>query len=327
LLLAQRAERDETDAVKDAGGVAKLPVEAFEVRQGEELIMTLGLGLTLYFPRPFSAVRKELLKFWCAYLEEVPPSTFTWARLGGGNRSRATSPAVFKTIASWLDGSKPAGDTCWISIHDGPMDAMGAHGFMLSGEGAAKSEYDEESGFVEMTFPLSLLTTSTPDELAEKFIRLASKVPFVAGVAGLTFQRSPYKFNALIEPMGVLSKRYLGVEISAAERLCYLAARGLPSVNWITFVGTSHLPKLGGFDKLATDLLGISTVAPLPFGVAVVTGKGPVLGDVERPDDGVRALKRAYEVLRAAQFADEDYAFHGIRFPGDATVEWLTRWS
>lgn len=305
--------------------VRELPLAAFEMFQGRERIMQLGVGMTLYFPRPFQKFQKEILAFWHAYADLVGLKTFTWARLGGGNRSRAASPAVLKTIEAWLDGSKDPGETCWISLHDGPMDAIGKNSFMLTGEGDAETEWDEESSCIDVVFPVEMLQNMGSAAFADALIALAAHVPFEAGVAGYVFHRSPYKFHVTIAAMRALSKRFPGVEISAAERLAYLAGRGIPSVNWLTFVGATHLGKLGGVKLLAERLRGISDVLALPHGAVVKTGESPETGDRNRGDDALAPLRRAYGVLRAAQFVDEAYAFDDIRFPGDATVEWLTR--
>src|SRR4051794_29200871 len=99
--------------------------KAFDLFEDDEQIMRLGLGMTLFFPRPFEAARTGVWELWQRYVAFVGKDKFTWARLGGGNRSRAVSTPVFRTIESWLTGQKDYGNTCWVSIHDGPMDCLG----------------------------------------------------------------------------------------------------------------------------------------------------------------------------------------------------------
>lgn len=62
-------------------------MEAIATSYGDERVMKLGIGLTLYFKRPFADVREGLGAFWLTYRHAVG-ERFTWARLGGGNRSR-----------------------------------------------------------------------------------------------------------------------------------------------------------------------------------------------------------------------------------------------
>lgn len=305
--------------------LSKLDIDAFNISQGSEPIMKLGLGLTLYFPRPFQNILPSLHAFWADYLSFVPPDTFTWARLGGGNRSRPATQSTFSTIDGWLSGRLDPGSTCWISLSDGELDCMGAYGFHMTAEGAIKSEYDEEAGYVDLAFPLSVIDQFGLTAFADRLIQLASHLPFYAGVAGYSFQRSPYKLDALLEPIRTLSRRFAGVEITAAERFAYLAERGIPTVNWLTFVGQTHLKKVGGIAALATALEGKSEVRPLPAGTVVISGEGPTLGDVNSPTTDLEPLRTAYAALRGAQFVDERYAIDDLDFPGNETTAWLTR--
>ena len=305
--------------------VENIPLDAFRVYQGKEEIMHLGVGMTLYFPRPFRAIGLNVLSLWRKYLAIVPEKTFTWARLGGGNRSRQAVPAVFKTIESWFSGAKYAGDICWVSLHDGCFDCLGEYSFMLTGYGDPKDEFDEEAGFLDIVFPVRVLDELGGPKLAEMFIDLASCLPFYCGVAGYVFHRSPYKFNATLESMKALAKRFEGVEIAASERLCYLAARGLTTINWLTFIGEDHLVNLGGRSVLTERLKSLSIVIDMPYGVAVKTGDDPILGDRNSGRDELMGLRKLYGILSPAQFFDSSYAFHDLRFDGDSTVEWLTR--
>lgn len=305
----------------------KVPKEEFELDQYGQRIMQLGLGMSLFFPRPFKDVQNSLWTLWQCYLSLVGKDTFTWARLGGGNKSRKVTASTFKTIKSWLTGKKDYGDTCWISIHDGPMDKLGRHSFMLDGFGEPDDEYDTEAGFVEMAFPLSFLDSPGPAQLSDSLISTADPVPFYCGVAGYVFHRSPYKFDATIKKMAALSRRFEGVEISANERLCFLASQGLTTVNWITFVGETFVEKLGGFKKLEASLPSESAIIQKAHGIAIRTGDRPLLGDRNTGKDEMASLRKVYKVLKPAQFVDPQYEFDPFEFDGERTVEWLERLS
>jgi hypothetical protein len=299
-------------------------IDVINTFQHEELVMKLGIGLTLYFKRPFSEVCEGLQAFWQTYRAAVG-DRFTWARLGGGNRSRKVTPAVYKTIDSWLSGTLDAGPTCWISIHDGSMDCMGDYGMVLTGEGPVKSETDEESGFVDVMFPLAELERLGVSGLTELMFRMVAPVDYHAGVAGYCFQRSPYMFLDVLPRMRALSKRFVGVEITASDRLAYLAERGIPTVNWLTFIGSEHLASLGGMTVMGPLLGADLSLHPVGEGAALVCAGGPRLGDSNDPSDDIAPFRQAYALIRAAQFVDPVYEFDVDEFPGDETVEWLTR--
>lgn len=304
----------------------KLPTKNFQLYEHDRLIMQLGIGMTLFFPRPFSRVRENILIFWQRFLDLVGKDTFTWARLGGGNKSREVRESTLKTVEAWLKGKKPYGDTCWISVHDGVMDELGRYSFMLTGyEEADDPEFDTEAGFVEIALPVDLLESKGTAFIADQLIRMADPVPYSCGVVGYVFHRSPYEYGATIGKMWALSQRFEGVEVSANKRLCFLASKGITTVNWITFVGNALVDQLGGMAALASRLPAEAEVIQQSHGVAIRTGSHPLLGDRNTGKDELVHLRKVYQALKPVQFVDADYDFDPFEFDGDRTVEWLER--
>jgi len=298
-----------------------LPFKEFDLHENGTPIMKLGLGMRLFFPRPFHKVRTSLKTLWDRYLEWVGKGTFTWARLGGGNRSRKVSESVFKTIDAWLTGKSDPGRTCWISISDGRMDDLGQNSFFLEGH-----ERDgEDVNFVELAVPVTLLDSVPADRLAEHFIDLAADVPFFSGVAGYWFHHSPYKQEACASSMATLSRRFKGVEVTFSDRMQFWAGKGLTTVNWITFVGNPFLKKLGGSGSLSDKLPKECVVRTVRGGVAIRCGPEPALGDTKAKRDELALWRKLYTVVKPVQFVDREYRFSLLHFNGDKTVEWLTR--
>lgn len=226
---------------------------------------------------------------------------------------------------AWFSGTIDPGPTCWMSIHDGPTDCMGDFGMELTGPGAVRSETDEQSGRVHVVFPISELERLGEAELAQLMFRMVARVDYHAGVAGYCFQRSPYKFMRLLPEMKALAKRFVGVELTAADRLAYLAERGVPTVNWLTFVGKAHLDRLGGEAAVKRKLDAGLSIQRVGTGAVIACAGGPRLGDSNDPADDLSVFRKAYAVIRPAQFVDPTYAIDALDFPGDETVAWLTR--
>jgi hypothetical protein len=302
----------------------KLPLKDFELYQGKELIMRLGIGLTLFLPRPFANIRHTIWDVWQKYVALVGKERLTWARLGGGNRSRLVNPSTFRTIESWLTGTRDHGKHCWISIHDGLMDSLGQYSFVLEGFGEA-GEDDEDVGSLEMYFPAEWLDSIDGIALAERFESLAAKVPFYCGMAGFCFHRSPFKYEATIAQMAALSKRFLGVEVTASHKEQYWASKGLVSMNWMTFLGEALVAKLGGGKALIAKLPPGSVGKILDKGIAIRSGDVPLVGDKNKGRDELGLWRRVYKVLRPIQFVDSSYEFHPFLFDGEQTAEWLQR--
>lgn len=255
---------------------------AVDTKYGDELVMKLGIGFTLYFKRPFLDVRHGVHQFWLIYRDFIGDN-FTWARLGGGNRSRKVNSAVYKTMDTWFSGTASYGPICWMSIHDGPFDCMGNFGLELVGEGPVEFETDERSGFVHVVFPISTISNIGEEGFIELACKMAASVDYHAGVAGYCFQRSPYTYMSLLPRLRALSRRFVGVEITAAHRLAYLAERGVPTVNWLTFVGKEHLDRLGGLKFLSGSLHKQLSIKTVGSGVVIICGGGASAWGCKRP--------------------------------------------
>lgn len=249
---------------------------------------------------------------------------FTWARLGGGNKSRVVNGSVYNTIEAWLTGKKSYGKNCWISIHDGEMDCMGNFGFDLFGYGEGNEE-DEDVGYLDLTLPLTFLEGDAGKKLASIFTDLVDEVNFLCGTAGFIFQRSPYKFNATIGSMISLGSRFEGVEITAGEKENYWAGKGLVSINWITFVGKENIARAGGLASFKKLIPATTKIIPLQHGVALQTGDSPLLGDRNRHKNELDDWRTLYRAIKPLQHVDTDYEFDPFKCDGQRTAKWLER--
>ena len=296
----------------------------FETYKGKELIMQLGLGISIFLPRPFSATRDAVWELWRNYIALVGKDRFTWARLGGGNRSRLADASAFRTIEAWLTGKKSFGKNCWISIHDGPMDCLGKHSFELEGLGEPNDD-EEDVNFIDIGLPVSFLDTLGGPELANRLIGLVGKLPFLCGMAGFIFHRSPYKFDDVIGKIAALSQRFEGVEVSASEREKYWAGKGLVSVNWITFLGNDLLARLGGSASLQKKMPPDCVARVVDHGVAIRAGDMPLLGDKNTGRDELGLWRMVYKIVKPVQFVNPVYEFDPFQFDGNRTAKWLRR--
>ena len=112
---------------------------------------------------------------------------------------------------------------------------------------------------------------------------------------------------------------------TAVHRLAYLAERGVPTVNWLTFIGKGHLGRLGGEETIRRQLDAGLSIQCVGSGAVIACAGGPRLGDSNDPADDISVFRRAYAVIRSTQFVDPIYEIDPLDFPGDETVAWLTR--
>ena len=290
-----------------------------------ELELQLSVGLVLFFGRGMDVYGKQVLGLWEDLLAWRGRDAFSWARLGGGNKSRKMDTAAYRTVEAWLSGTKPFGTTCWIEIHGGAWEEIGAHSFAMDG----RSVGDKRVSALDVRLPVDVLLEESMDALAERLCRLAGQLDFLGGTAGLMLHATPFDRQRLWPEMKKMVMRYEGIEPDIVEDGEYTADLGLTGVNWLTFIGKKYLDKLGGRDTvraMARERANVG-VYDLANGLALRAGPQPRLGDRNKPNADLDAYREAYDIVKPAIFADPRYAFDDEFFDGDETVAWLHRFA
>lgn len=287
----------------------------------------LSIGMDLFFMRPMAAYRQQILELWNRFLAWRGADVMTWARLGGGNKSRRMNKAAYKTIETWLDGSRPYGKICFITVENGEWEQMGDEAFRVEGD---DGELNVEAGdttlnFVQIRVPLT--AADDPDALAAKLIELAEVLDFVGGTAGLMLHMTPFHNNQWWKEVRGLVTRFEGVEPDAAGRSQRRALFGLTGVNWLTFVGPRHLGPLGGNDAVEAKTTSVPNVTAQRVGQGIVlrAGPRPRVGDRNKPSNALDPYREVYRIVRPALLLDATYSIGWKNFDGSATVEWLER--
>lgn len=287
----------------------------------------LSIGMELYFPRPMPQHRAQVHEVWKRFLAWRGDDVMTWARLGGGNKSRKMNKAAYKTIETWLDGSRPYGKICFINVHNGEWEQIGDEAFRVEG---TDDEIDVEAGYTTLNFVqlrVPLATAEDPDALAGRLIELARPLDFVCGTAGLMLHVTPFHGNQHWKEIRGLVTRYEGVEPDGVDKGAWRAFFGLTGINWLTFVGPPHLEKLGGVDAVEARAAKAMSVTAQRLGQGIVlrAGARPRIGDRNKPSPDLDPYREVHRIVGSALLLDEAYAFDDDDFDGSATVEWIER--
>lgn len=292
-----------------------------------EPAIRLAVGMELYFSRPMSQYREQILEVWNRFLAWRGAQALTWARLGGGNKSRKMSKAAYKAIEAWLDGSRRYGQTCFITVESGDWEQIGDEQFRVEGTDVP---LDVEAGYTTLNFVqvrVPLQTTEDPDALAARLLALAEPLEFVCGTAGLMLHVSPIHNNLWWKEIRELVTRFEGVGPHGVEKGQWRAFFGLTGINWLTFIGPEHLKTLGGIDAVEAEAAAATGVSATRVGSGLVlrAGARPRVGDRNKPSPALDPYREVHRIVGSALFLDEDFAFHHGDFDGSATVEWLKR--
>jgi hypothetical protein len=301
-----------------------MDLSKFEARGvGGELELRLSMGLMLFLTPDFQRHGKQTLALWNDVLGWLGRDVFTWTRLGGGNKSRKMDGAAFRTVESWLGGTKPFGKTCWIDIQGGPWEEIGPYAFTLDGRDASSRRV---SGLA-LRLPPDILAGEPANALAKRLCALAGHLDFLCGTAGFMLHATPFDRQRYWPQMKKLVVRYEGVEPDMLNDGEYTAGLGLTGVNWLTFIGSKYLEVLDGpkaIKAAAAKRKGV-TVYDVGKGLALRAGPEPQLGDRNTASTGLAPYRQVYEIVKPALFADAQYPFDDPHFDGDETVTWMHR--
>jgi hypothetical protein len=313
----------DSNATTTVGGVDP---RKFELRWASgRLQLQLSLGIVLFFGRGFEFYGKQVLALWEDLLRWRGRGAFSWARLGGGNKSRIMDAPAYRTVESWLAGKRPYGRTCWIEIHAGDFEEIGPHSFALDGRGAS----DSWVSAVDIRLPVSVLAEEPLDSLVSRLNGLAGYLDFLCGTAGLMLHATPFGRQRLWPQMKKLVVRYEGVEPDIVEDGECIAGFAMTGVNWLTFVGPKYLEGLGGLESVKSAAAKRKGVVAYDVGrgLALRAGDRPVLGDRNKGAPDLAPYREVYDIVKRAIFADPLYRFDEEYFDGDETVAWVHRFA
>ena len=293
-------------------------------------LVGLNLGLVLFVPLPFSAIRDGARRLLERYLELVPLDSFSWQNLSGTARGyKPLAKSARATINGWLDGSRKYGRECsiWLSDGDDVTDA-GEHLFELFGRDGQESEGD--SNLVRMYFPHDTLTGGDPSAFVEGVHHVVDPLPFHSGYFGYTLNTStlepvePYG-SWIDEKLYAVARRYLGVEVFQPHLENYEMKTALRSPAWLTFLSSAFVDELGGVDSIRGTLGDELVVRELEHGWSFQCGERPVLADQNRKED-VAPEQRELARLMSGFFSEKPAYLFSERDHSD-TVQWLRRFT
>jgi hypothetical protein len=304
-------------------------IELFgDVNGQRERLVALNIGLTIYFPIPFSSCLDQFKGLLDTYLRGVGWSTFKHQNLSGTAKGyRKIAPSTPSTISDWLERQRSFGSACCIWLSDqSTSTSAGGHVFDLFGREAGTREFD--SNCLRIQFPRDIIETKGQAQFRAWVREMLVDFPYYSGHLGYTLgtstllQVSPYS-TLMNDRMYAVGKRFLGVEIEKPHLENYDMKKFIRSPGWVTFLSSERLEQIGGIEHLKGSLTGDFDFLQTRFGWGIVAGRLPQLGDRNRQQDALveqRALavqlEPMYSPLPAKLFSQKEH---------DETVAWLRR--
>lgn len=282
--------------------------------------LTLCLDLTLYFVGPASERVDGILEFYEQSLEILKKDIVQY-ETGTMSRPRPVKSDTFSILPLWLKNPKAMQEMMMMRL-DNSITADSA------ADKAFQFVYFDpfKAGALRLVLPIAFIgrTVSTFVDLAKS---LAGKVGFSSGLGGysLNWNRlGDFAHDAKKEIM-VISRRYPGIDIPDLTGDVRVVGNGIKCVNWLTFLSSNYMSRLGGVEGLRSILDSETELRFVQDGLMIQAGPQPEIGDVNR-HAALPFYHKVGHALRTLRAKDHfPFVPSESSDANTATQEWLAR--
>jgi len=165
---------------------------------------------------------------------------------------------------------------------------------------------------------------TAPEHLGELLVRLTTAGPIWCAIGGYAASWFELEKPTAFADLYGWCRRYLGLDVQDPEQASWRVHEGLPSTNWLTYLGPDFLRSreidAAAMRKAAAPPVTISDAAG---GLFVKAGPAPALGDVNRAEFPSALAQAA--VLLDRCLIEEPPEFWGTFYEKKATKAWQRR--
>jgi len=262
-------------------------------------LVSLTFGMTLYTNQPLTKIGGAILELHHRFLETFPAHEFKYYATENMHAHKPAKKSTLTLLNTWLKPDAVARDYVVLELKDGEQfQAAPKWKFQVWGDEEGSTWFKKNNAkLISMAFPPEF-AAERPNDLLNFFVWCCQTLPFVSGLAGLSFEYSRYEAVMSITHAWQKSMRYRGIDISypVIDKIA-VSFDGMKGVNWLTAVSDTLLTEVGGMSTVRKRLpAGVETI-PVKAGVVFRAGERPRLGDRNR-QDFLPEYQAAYRVLQ-----------------------------
>jgi len=260
-----------------------------KMRSGEYCAARVGVTLTFFYAKAMQElveVVKTLLDLYQAFIS--PKAIRSLINLSGTGKtySKQGLDTLFRHLA------REKTDYSSINLSSGEPGHVGDYGFQFYGSDLKNEDiHPFEACCCIMEFPVDVLAPHQRKRFEEFTTTIAEVAPFESGSAGYSFKHLGLMWRGQAMPwIAQQALHYLAVDIS---NHCFdnVARRRLVNVNWLTLIGQQVCEDLGGEARIREQLSPEIIMQPLRYGVLLIAGDTPPVGDVQQGLQDIKWLK------------------------------------
>lgn len=290
--------------------------EKFDLAHDNRHYMKLCLDVTLYFWGSFKEHGEGLVDFYQQSIELIGKEAKFYKTEKTGYKK--IKKDTLEMLPFWATEKASERLTYGLHLESGkePEDYSDRAFHMYQ-------NFDDQ-GYIRLILPVEYMEKSV-----EPFISLAKnlarRMRFASGHAGYSANVDP-DLGTEDEggPVYALSRRYKGVDFGEPQAIARAINQGIKSINWLTFINTGYVNKLGGKDKLKANLGENILVHELSHGIMIQAGPRPEVGDANQREK-LPYYHRVGKVLKEIRFPNEAIGDYELVGSPEYTAEWLAR--
>lgn len=281
--------------------------------------LKLCVDVTLYFVGSLSTHSQGIKDFYDQALSIIKRDIVQY-ETGTMSKPRRIKPDTFDMLPLWVTDSKSKQDMMQLRLDNstGPDSAA---------DRAFQFVYFDyyQAGAVRLVLPAAFVAESA-GPLASLAQTLPGKLAFTSGLGGysINWNKLGDLAHEAKEDIHLISRRHPGIDIPDLAGDIRVISKGIKCVNWLTFLDSSQVERLGGLERLSKELDEDVVSTSLANGIVIQAGPRPETGDVNRRQmlPLYHNVGKAVAKVRAKEhlpFVPDPEA------PEQATEKWLAR--
>jgi hypothetical protein len=285
--------------------------------------VSLAMGLTIYLKAPLYAAKPGVNYFVEQFLSRFE-GRLTWYIDFKMSGAKKATPKLVRYPLRWLNDPAQAADCFgWFTYEASRY--QDAPTILLQAKSEAQSY--RYLSYLKVLFPVAMFERDYEEfvDLVRDWIK---DLPFFFGYGGFFFSESlvPGENESNSKYVFAVANRFPGVEVDSSSGPSLTLRDSIKGVNWLTLFNDDFLAKLGGLEKLSSQLSREIRLHRLPSGLMLQAGKEPQAGDVNAGDriPLYREVARALKPIRTKELPPLGHASCGS-FGDQGTLEWLRR--
>lgn len=258
----------------------KIP-DDLELKEDGIRLTSLVLAATIFFDASPRQRASEILTAWKAYLAWCPRESVLFYSTETMSEHKKVMNRTLGMLAAWLAPNAPERNMVSFEVKDGQLfnetpkwmfDILGIEGD------------EDEPSMLQIVVPYELAEEGA-ERLREFTIDLITSFGASHALAGYALACSPYEEEVSQTFACAKSMRHRGIDIllREADRVT-VGHDGIKGVNWLTFIDTARVERLGGEVTLRMAIDPHVEMTSINGGVLMQAGRLPALGDENRRD-------------------------------------------